>query len=128
MEYQNEQFSYDNWSQNSPANKQEMFCGGDLISTNEKYFINTYAKSNCLDVGCGTGNRTFLYYESHESHDEAMKALGIEKFPTSEKEKFVSHKELNKFIEAIDAKAAQKMIVTELMHLLKEFRKLKLNQ
>ena len=68
------------------------------------------------------------YYESHESHDEAMKALGIEKFPTSEKEKFVSHKELNKFIEAIDAKAAQKMTEKELMHLLKEFRKLKLNQ
>ena len=68
------------------------------------------------------------YYESHESHDEAMKVLGIEKFPTSEKEKFVSHKELNKFIEAIDAKAAQKMTEKELMHLLKEFRKLKLNQ
>ena len=75
MEYQNEQFSYDNWSQNSPANKQEMFCGGDKISTNEKYFINTYAKSNCLDVGCGTGNRTFLYYENRQ-----IDYIGVEKY------------------------------------------------
>ena len=75
MEYQNEQFSYDNWSQNSPANKQEMFCGGDIISTNEKYFINTYAKSNCLDVGCGTGNRTFLYYENRQ-----IDYIGVEKY------------------------------------------------
>lgn len=64
------------------------------------------------------------YYESHESHDEAMKQLGIVKFPTNEKEKFKSHKELNNFIGNIDAKAAQKMTKEELMHLLKEFRKL----
>ena len=62
------------------------------------------------------------YYESHENHDEAMKQLGIVKFPTTEKEKFVSHKELNKFIGDIDAKAAQKMTKEELMEFLKEFR------
>lgn len=62
------------------------------------------------------------YYESHENHDEAMKALDIEKFPTSEKEKFNSHKELNKFIETINAKDAQKMSAEELMQVLKEFR------
>jgi hypothetical protein len=62
------------------------------------------------------------YYETHENHDEAMKQLGIVKFPTNEKEKFQSHKELNKFIEAIDAKAAQKMSAEELMQFLREFR------
>ncbi len=75
MEYQSEQLNYDNWSQNSSANKQEMLCGGDIISTNEKYFINTYAKSNCLDIGCGTGNRTFLYYENRH-----IDYIGVEKY------------------------------------------------
>jgi hypothetical protein len=51
-----------------------------------------------------------------------MKQLGIEKFPTTEKAKFVSHKELNKFIGDIDAKAAQKMSAEELMQFLREFR------
>lgn len=51
-----------------------------------------------------------------------MKALGIEKFPTSEKEKFESHKELNKFLETIDTKAALKMKSNDLMGLLREFR------
>jgi hypothetical protein len=63
------------------------------------------------------------YFESHEDHDEAMRALSIEKFPTSEKEKFESHKELSKFLVTVDAKAAQKMNAKELMELLREFRK-----
>lgn len=62
------------------------------------------------------------YFESHEDHDEAMRALGIEKFPTSKKEKFESHKELSKFLVTVDAKAAQKMNAKELMKLLREFR------
>jgi hypothetical protein len=66
------------------------------------------------------------YYETHENHDKAMKALDIEKFPTSEKEKFSSHKELNQFIETINAKDAQKMSAEELMQVLKEFRNQKL--
>jgi hypothetical protein len=53
-----------------------------------------------------------------------MKQLGIVKFPTNEKEKFASHKELNNFIGTIDSKEAQKMLPEELMQLLKEFRKL----
>jgi hypothetical protein len=64
------------------------------------------------------------YYETHESHDEAMKELGIEKFPTNKKEKFKSHKELNKFIERLEGvKDLQKMSAKELIVYLKDFRK-----
>ena len=62
------------------------------------------------------------FYESYDNHDEAMMALGIEKFPTNEKEKFKTHTELNQFIETIDRKAAQQMNSEDLMELLRVFR------
>jgi hypothetical protein len=62
------------------------------------------------------------YYETHDNHDEAMKALGIEKFPANDQLKFQSHIELNKFIETINPKEVQKISLEELMQLLKEFR------
>jgi len=68
-------------------------------------------------------SRLINYYEYYEDHDKAMEALGIEKFPTNIKEKFKSHTELNKFIEFLDAEAAQKMTKEKLMEFLKEFRK-----
>ncbi len=62
------------------------------------------------------------YYEAHENHDLAMEAFQIEKFPTNEAEKFVSHNELDKFILFLNGKNVQGMTKDEIMALLKEFR------
>lgn len=65
------------------------------------------------------------YYEEHENHDLAMEAFQIEKFPTNEAEKFVSHNELDKFILFLNCKNVQGMAKEELMVLLREFREIK---
>jgi WD40 repeat protein len=44
------------------------------------------------------------YYEEHENHNQAMEALQIEKFPTNDAEKFISHNELDKFILYLNGK------------------------
>ena len=75
IEYQNEQFTYDNWTKSTSPLKQETLCGSDYISNNEKYFIDKYAKNNCLDIGCGTGNRTFPEFER-----KGINYVGIEQF------------------------------------------------
>jgi len=75
MEYQNEQYSYNKWAHNSSAREHEMFCGSNHISENEKYFIYKYATNNCLDIGCGTRNRTLREYER-----KGIDFLGIEQF------------------------------------------------
>jgi hypothetical protein len=62
------------------------------------------------------------YYESYNSHDEAMQSLGIEKFPLNPNEKFESHIELDKFIETIDKKTSKHMSSKEFMQLLRAFR------
>lgn len=53
------QEQYNEWVQRTNIREQDMLCGGNRISINEKYFIDKYAKENILDVGCGTGHRTF---------------------------------------------------------------------
>jgi len=63
------------------------------------------------------------FYQEHENHDLAMESLQIEKFPTSDKEKFNSHKELMNFIEFIAHKEIHNKNLRELMLLLQEFRK-----
>jgi hypothetical protein len=62
------------------------------------------------------------YYEEHENHDTAMEAFQIEKFPTNEAEKFVSHNELDKFILFLGGKNVQGMNKDDLMNLLRKFR------
>lgn len=70
-----EQSSYHKWAQDASAREHESFCGGNIISPNEKYFIDKYAKNNCLDIGCGTGNRTFPEFER-----KGINYVGIEQF------------------------------------------------
>ena len=53
---------YNSWINEMSSEKQEHLCGDDKISENERYFINNYAKINCLDLGCGSGKRTFPLY------------------------------------------------------------------
>jgi len=66
---------YDQWVRNTPANYQDKLCGGNQISQNEMYFINTYGKSVILDIGCGTGHRTFPEWKRR-----GLDFYGIEKF------------------------------------------------
>jgi hypothetical protein len=75
MEYQKEQTTYQNWAKNTSPREQEMLCGSGYISDNEKYFIEKYATNNCIDIGCGTGNRTFKEYERN-----GIDYIGIEQF------------------------------------------------
>lgn len=59
LKYQEEQEIYNNWLKNETAQRHEQMNGLSQISPNESYFISKYAIHNCIDVGCGTGNRTF---------------------------------------------------------------------
>jgi hypothetical protein len=70
-----EQSFYHKWAQDASAREHESLCGGNVISPNEKYFIDKYAKNNCLDIGCGTGNRTFPEFER-----KGINYVGIEQF------------------------------------------------
>ena len=70
-----EQSTYQNWAKNTSPREQEILCGSGYISDNEKYFIEKYATSNCIDIGCGTGNRTFKEYER-----KGIDYIGIEQF------------------------------------------------
>lgn len=62
------------------------------------------------------------YYEQYEHHDLAMEAFQIEKFPTSNEAKFISHNELDRFILFLSGKNAQSKSKEELMGLLSVFR------
>lgn len=53
---------YNSWINEMNFEKQEHLCGGNNISANELYFIDNYASKNILDLGCGTGKRTFPLY------------------------------------------------------------------
>lgn len=75
MDYQKEQSDYQNWAKNTSPRNQEMLCGSIYISPNEKYFIDKYATNNCIDIGCGTGNRTFTEFER-----KGINYVGIEQF------------------------------------------------
>jgi hypothetical protein len=69
------QLKYDNWVEKTNSRTQDIFCGGSKISNSEIYFINKYANENILDIGCGTGNRTFSEWLKRK-----INFHGVEKF------------------------------------------------
>jgi hypothetical protein len=71
------QSKYNWFTQNTPIAHQEVLCGPSLSprSGSEYYFIDKFAVNNILDVGCGTGHRTFP-----EFFRKNLRFFGIEKF------------------------------------------------
>lgn len=69
------QEQYDLWVQTTTPNQQDSLCGGNQISENEKYFIDKYASSIIIDIGCGTGHRTFPEWTRRQ-----LNFYGFEKF------------------------------------------------
>jgi SAM-dependent methyltransferase len=69
------QEQYNQWVQITSTNQQDNLCGGRQVSENEMYFIEKYAIKNILDIGCGTGHRTFPIWL-----EKKMNFYGIEKF------------------------------------------------
>lgn len=70
-----EQKQYNDWVLTTNSFQQDYLCGGNHVSINELYFINKYAKENILDIGCGTGHRTFQEWEKRD-----ISFYGLEKF------------------------------------------------
>jgi hypothetical protein len=66
---------YNQWIRNTPPAYQNFLCGGNQVSANETYFINNYARTMILDIGCGTGNRTFPIWMNR-----GIDFIGIEKY------------------------------------------------
>jgi SAM-dependent methyltransferase len=69
------QETYNQWVKETNANQQDNLCGGSQISKNEMYLINEYAKDYILDIGCGTGHRTFPLW-----NERKLDFNGFEKF------------------------------------------------
>jgi SAM-dependent methyltransferase len=69
------QKDYDSWVINTPGHIQDQYCGGEFFSPNESYFLETYAISTLLEIGCGTGHRTFPQYIR-----KGLDFFGVEKF------------------------------------------------
>ena len=70
------QRQYDSFAQTSSIQHQEMLCGPkpSVSRGNELYYIENYSKNTILDIGCGTGHRTFPEYINKN-----IKYFGIEK-------------------------------------------------
>jgi len=62
------------------------------------------------------------YYETHDSHDDALASFQIGKFPVNKTEKFSTHKELSSFLAFIEDKRTDKSSLDDLMRFLREFR------
>lgn len=73
---EDKQLKYNQFIQSTDSNMQDQYCGGQFISENEKYYILNHGRNGILDLGCGTGNRTLMYYRR-----EGISFLGVEKFP-----------------------------------------------
>ncbi len=63
------------------------------------------------------------YYENHTDHDEAMKALGIEKFPSAAGDRFKDHREKKEFLKSLSDLKGREPSLDILEKRLKEFRK-----
>jgi hypothetical protein len=71
------QNEYTYWAQTTRPELHDIMCGVNFgISANEQHFINKYAHSSVLDIGCGTGHRTFKTW-----FEKKINFHGIEKFP-----------------------------------------------
>lgn len=69
------QKDYNDWVATLNISRHDHLCGGTQLTENEKYFIDQYAKKTILDIGCGTGHRTFPVWISKN-----FNFCGIEKF------------------------------------------------
>lgn len=81
------QKEYNNWIEKTDTKVQDHLCGGNHFSANERYFIDKYAKETILDIGCGTGHRTFPEWERRNLH-----FYGIEKYQKLKEESKYSDK------------------------------------
>lgn len=59
-----EQIEYDEFTVNTPASVQEQYCSDRHVFKFERLIIESLLKTkSILDVGCGTGNRLFSFYD-----------------------------------------------------------------
>lgn len=72
----NEQNEYDLFPQNTPIYQLDSLCGPSPseFQGSEWYFLNKFIGKSILDIGCGTGHRTFPDYDALQ-----IKYFGIEK-------------------------------------------------
>jgi hypothetical protein len=63
------------------------------------------------------------YYEDHADHDEAMKALGIDKFPPTAGDRFRDHREKREFLKSLSGLKGEVVSLDLLEKRLRQFRK-----
>jgi SAM-dependent methyltransferase len=66
---------YDKFVKETPPGTQDYLCG-PFVSKNELYYFDNYVRNYILDIGCGTGHRTFPEWIKRN-----LKHKGVEKFP-----------------------------------------------
>jgi len=71
---ENKQDDYNNWIERKPISHQEKLCGSKSMG-NELHFIEKYGNTTVLEVGCGTGHRTFPEHIKRKRN-----FAGVEKF------------------------------------------------
>lgn len=70
----NAQLSYDAWTTSRQAEACERY-NAPGINSMEKELIGSLKPDNLVDIGCGTGKRTFPFYKT-----SGIRVIGIEKF------------------------------------------------
>jgi hypothetical protein len=69
------QKDYDDWANSQPIDRLDIYSGGNKISTEEAKYIDRFREYKIIDIGCGTGHRTFPKYIG-----EGIEFIGFEKF------------------------------------------------